>query len=107
MGSSEKVPFQAWLNLKRKYVTKINPLNISFCDAWTTNEKIDKQTNRNNEPSLIFSLAPHSIAVITMDFRHLLPQEYNWVYGEDWSIAITIKEKIAITDDIDSNMMPE
>jgi hypothetical protein len=42
-----------------------------------------------------------------MDFRHLLPQEYNWVYGEDWSIAITIKEKIAITDDIDSNMMPE
>ena len=42
LGNSEKAAFQAWLNLKRQYVTKINPLNISFCDAWSANEKIDK-----------------------------------------------------------------
>jgi hypothetical protein len=42
-----------------------------------------------------------------MDFRHLLPQEYNWVYGEDWSIAIQIKNKLDLNSKVEPYMLPE
>ena len=42
-----------------------------------------------------------------MDLRHLLPQEYNWVYGEDWTIGVTIGEKLTLKSKIDPVLLPE
>lgn len=85
----------------------MNPLNLSFCDAWNKSETLDANTRKNNEPQVIFSLEPHHYALITMDFRHILPQEYNWVYGDDWSIAITVKKQLELNDKVDPLMLPE
>ena len=51
---------------------RINPLNLSLCDRWYYNETLDNDTDRNNEPSVIFKLHPNSYALITMDLRHLM-----------------------------------
>jgi hypothetical protein len=40
--------------------------------------------------------------LISMDLRHVLHQEYNWVYGEDWDISITIS-----TDEFDLDFQAE
>ena len=106
-GSTTKALFNDWLNFQRTYITRINPLNLSICDAWNKSERLDEQTDKNNEPQVIFTLEPHHYALITMDFRHLLPQEYNWVYGEDWSIAIQIKNKLDLTSKVEPYMLPE
>jgi hypothetical protein len=42
-----------------------------------------------------------------MDLRHVLPQEVNWVYGEDWAIAITIGEDLSLDEEIAPTMLPE
>lgn len=89
-GSSEKVVFQNWVNRDRQFIMSVNPLNLSLCDPWDQIEELDAKTAKNIVPQVIFSLAPHHYALITMDLRHALPQEVNWVYGDDWSIAITI-----------------
>jgi len=82
-------------------------LNLSLCDEWSEQEELDETTDKNVEPQVIFHLEPHNYAFITMDLRHVLSQEVNWVYGEDWSIAITINDELDLVADIDSTMIPE
>lgn len=28
--------------------------------------------------------------LVSMDLRHVMEQEINWVYGEDWDVSFTI-----------------
>ena len=37
--------------------------------------------------------------LITMDLRSLMLTEYNWVYGEDWAISITIEKELTLMDE--------
>ena len=46
--------------------------------------------------------------LITMDLRHILDTSYNWVYGEDWDISITIStDPIKVNDPVVNVLMPE
>jgi hypothetical protein len=84
----------------------INPLNLSLCDPW---EEMDKTSNSQTGtwPQVIFKLQPHYYALITMDLRHIFGQVYNWVYGDDWAISITVGENLTFKSPIDAYMMPE
>jgi len=43
-----------------------------------------------------------------MDLRHILDTTYNWVYGEDWDISITIStDPIKVNDPVVNVLMPE
>ena len=33
---------------------------------------------------------PNSYMLVSMDFRHVMEQELNWVYGEDWDVSFMI-----------------
>ena len=61
----------SYLNKEREYLYRVNPLNLSLCDEWKYQEKMDNATDRNNEPQVIFKLNPNSYALITLDLRHL------------------------------------
>ena len=63
-----------YLNTERQYIMRINPVNLSLADRWFANETQDSDTERNNEPSLIFKLRPNSYALVTVDVRHLMEQ---------------------------------
>ena len=86
---------------------RINPLNLTICDEWFSYETLDIFTSKNNEPSVIFRLPPNSVTLITMDLRSLLKQEYNWVYGEDWAVSITIEKELDLMDDESPIKLPE
>ena len=58
-------------------------------------------------PAVVFKLNPNQVALITMDLRSLMKSEVNWVYGEDWSISITVGEEVIPDDVEDPILMPE
>ena len=68
---------------------------------------LDEETRKNNIPAVIFRMRPSGIALITMDFRTLMAQEFNWVYGEDWSVGITIAKDLTLDDVEDPILLPE
>ena len=37
--------------------------------------------------------------LITMDLRAIMATEFNWVYGEDWAISITIEKELDLLQD--------
>lgn len=86
---------------------RINPLNLTLCDPWFEHETLDIFTAKNNEPSVIFRLPPNSATLITMDLRSLMKQEFNWVYGEDWAISISIEKDLAMLDSESPIKLPE
>lgn len=91
-------PIRAYLNLHRKSILRINPLNMTLIDEWEAIEYLDGETAKNNMPPVIFNLEPNSIMLITMDLRSLMKTEFNWVYGEDWSVSITIDKELSLMD---------
>lgn len=48
---------------------------------------------------MIFSLEPTAVMLITMDLRAIMATEFNWVYGEDWAISITIEKELDLLQD--------
>ena len=86
---------------------RINPLNITLVDQWEEIEIIDDETAKNNEPAVIFKLDPNSVMLITMDLRQIMLTEYNWVYGEDWSVSITIDKELTLANSESPQYMPE
>ena len=42
-----------------------------------------------------------------MDLRSIMKSEVNWVYGEDWSISVTVGEDVIPDDVEDPILMPE
>ena len=86
---------------------RVNPLNLSLCDEWDQIEDVDNETLKNSIPSVIFKMRPNAIALITIDFRSIMPQEINWVYGEDWALVITISKELTLDDVEDPIVLPE
>ena len=62
-------PIRVYLNVNRKSLIRINPLNISLLDEWEDIEILDDDTAKNNMPAVIFNLDPNAIMLITMDLR--------------------------------------
>ena len=106
-GLIEPSPIRTYLNLERKSLMRINPLNITLVDQWEEIEIIDDETAKNNEPAVIFKLDPNSVMLITMDLRQIMLTEYNWVYGEDWSVSITIDKELTLANSESPQYMPE
>ena len=92
----EQSPIRSYLNINRKSMMRINPLNVTLVDEWEAIEVIDPETAKNNEPALIFKLEPYSTMLITMDLRQIMATEYNWVYGEDWGVSLTIDNELTM-----------
>lgn len=45
--------------------------------------------------------------LVTMDLRQIMLTEYNWVYGEDWSISITIAKELDLKEKESPTFLPE
>jgi hypothetical protein len=71
---------------------RINPLNESLCDEWYLEEDLNPDIRLNIEKNKIFRIQPNSYMLVSMDLRHVMQQELNWVYGEDWDISFTISD---------------
>lgn len=100
-------PIRGFINVERKSIMRINPLNISLIDEWETIEELDPETAKNNMPAVIFKLEPNELMLITMDLRQLMETEFNWVYGEDWAISITIEKELSLSDQENPSFLPE
>lgn len=72
---------------------RINPLNESLCDKWELEEKLDPLVGENVVTNKIFKIEPNNYMLVSFDLRHLLDQEQNWVYGEDWDISFMISDE--------------
>jgi hypothetical protein len=108
VGKYEANNIRTYLNLDRQYLARICPLNIALLSKWHEIEVLEEDTAKVNVPNAIFKLEPNSIALITFDFRHLAEQTFNWVYGEDYAISITMKTKeFKLTDPSDPDLLPE
>jgi hypothetical protein len=82
--------------MERIYLMRVFPLNLTLVDEYLL---LDTVVTRNtNVPNAIFNLNASSLALVTMDLRHLLPEYRNWTYGEDWSISVNIAEEVDLKD---------
>ena len=45
--------------------------------------------------------------LISMDLRSLMMTEFNWVYGEDWAVSITIEKELSLMTQEKPQMLPE
>jgi hypothetical protein len=63
---------RSYLNLNRQYSARFSPLNISLIDKWHKIEKLSPEAKEVNEPNCIFKLIPTSVALVTVDFRHVM-----------------------------------
>ena len=36
-----------------------------------------------------------------------MEETYNWVYGEDWAVSITLRQNVTLEDAADPIMLPE
>ena len=64
---------------------------MTLIDQWELIEYLDDDTAKNNLPAVIFNVDATNILLVTMDLRAMMSSEFNWVYGEDWAISITIE----------------
>ena len=103
----EPSPIRGFLNLNRKSLIRINPLNITMVDEWAAVDVLDPEVAKNNNPAAVFAMEPNSVMLITMDLRHLMATEYNWVYGEDWSISVSIEKEIDLYQEETPVYLPE
>lgn len=95
MSYDDKNPpnkIRSYLNINRQYLFRINPLNESLCDEWYIEEELNPEIALNIEKNKIFRIMPNSYMLVSMDLRHVMQQELNWVYGEDWDISFTISD---------------
>lgn len=98
---------KTWINSNRKYITRWCPLNMSLVSDYIEIEKLSEDALESNVPNLIFELPPSSYALITMDWRHIRDESYEWTYGEDYAISFTIAEDLTIDDESSPITMPE
>jgi hypothetical protein len=99
---------RSYLNTERIYYMRVNPVNISTTDEWYQVETLDPVTALNNDPAIVFQLNPNNVMLVTMDLRHILEATWNWVYGEDWDISITISTTpFGVNDPVVNVLMPE
>jgi hypothetical protein len=97
-----------YLNTERMYYYRVNPVNKSITNEWYKNETLDKTIALNNNENLVFHLNPNEYMLVTMDLRHILDSYWNWVYGEDWDISITISTApFDVNDPVVNVLMPE
>lgn len=90
------------------YYYRVNPVNKSITNEWYKNETLDKTIALNNNENLVFHLNPNEYMLVTMDLRHILDSYWNWVYGEDWDISITISTApFDVNDPVVNVLMPE
>ena len=80
---------------------------MTLVDKWEEIEDIDVETAKNNMPAVIFKLEPNSIMLVTMDLRQLMMTEYNWVYGEDWAVSVTIDQDLDLSKPESPKYLPE
>lgn len=97
-----------YLNTERMYYYRVNPVNKSITNEWYKNETLDKTIALNNNENLVFHLNPNEYMLVTMDLRHILDSYWNWVYGEDWDISVTISTApFDVNDRVVNVLMPE
>ena len=97
-----------YLNVDRQYLLRINPLNQTLCDEWFVEEELSIDLDKNNEGNKIFRINPNTYLLVSMDLRHVMEQEYNWVYGEDWEISFTISDdEFTLESQAQSVLLPE
>jgi len=104
---NEESPIRAYLNTERKSLIRINPMNLTLIDQWEQIETLDSETAKNNLPAVIFNLDPIEVMLVTMDLRSVMQQEYNWVYGEDWALSITIEKELHLMNRESPFLLPE
>ena len=99
---------RTYLNIDRMYYYRVNPVNMSMTDKWYELEKLDPEIDLNNDPHIVFYLDPNEYLLVTMDLRHILGSYWNWVYGEDWDISVTVSTSpLGVNDKVVNVLMPE
>ena len=90
------------------YYYRVNPVNMSMTDRWYQVENLTDEIALNNDPNIVFYLDPNEYLLVTMDLRHILGSYWNWVYGEDWDISVTISTSpLGVNDKVVNVLMPE
>jgi hypothetical protein len=95
------------INLNRQYISRWCPLNSTLVSEYLEAENLTDDELITNIPNVIFDLPPFSYALITVDFRHILEEDYYWTYGEDYQISFTLAEGLGLEDDANPIPMPE
>ena len=84
---------------------RVYPLNLTLIDPYLELDTVLSETT--NVPNAVFNINATSIALFTMDLRHIYPEYSNWTYGEDWAISLNIATEVKINDEADSVELPE
>ena len=105
--SSVVSPIQTNINLRREYIARWCPLNMSLISDFIEKEVLSEDALQSFVPNVIFDLPASSYALVTMDLRHLREEDYRWTYGEDYQISFTIHEELSIDDPSDPVPLPE
>lgn len=96
-----------FINLEREYTMRWSPLNLSLISPYLEIETLDTEDLDTNTPSVVFDMPALAYALVTMDLRHIPLENYNWKYGEDWSISFSLDANIKIGDLANPSPMPE
>jgi hypothetical protein len=80
---------------------------MSLVSDYVNIEILSTDALDSNIPNVVFELPAFSYALITLDLRHIYEQNYNWTYGEDWSISFTLGSNLTVSDIADPIPMPE
>ena len=70
-------------------------------------EDLSDDALQTSVPNVIFNLPPTAYALVTLDLRHIMAEDYNWVYGEDWEISFTVDPELTIESPSLPIPMPE
>lgn len=105
--STNVSPIQSSINLEREYIARWCPLNMSLISDYLEKEEYNDESLETNIPNVIFDLPASSVALVSLDLRHIMDEDYYWTYGEDYQISITIHEQLTLDDIADPIPMPE
>ena len=96
-----------FINLEREYAMRWSPLNMSLVSPFLEIEAVDVVTVDTLTPNVVFDMPALSYALVVLDLRHLPLENFDWKYGDYWSISFTMDPKLRIGDLAKPTPMPE
>ena len=101
------VSIRPFLNLEREYGARWSPMKLDLLGNFLEIECMDYEDMETNTPDVIFDLPRLSNALVTLDLRHIPPENFDWKYGEDWVISFTLDQNLMMGDLAKPEPMPE
>jgi len=92
-----------FVTMNRKYISRWSPLNLDLISPF----EVMENPIGEESPNAIFDLPASAYALVTLDFRHVRDEFYNFTYGEDWAISFTLKPELEIDSQAEPSEMPE